>query len=112
VIPALQRYYGGRPQDWLEMPLVLLNAYAMVMPRLQAEDAMRMAEVVAVGTGNLEKGDSQRVQARWREALEGDRPASRKPPAPDFLALHGIGFKKESRTQGADKVSGSLHEIG
>ena len=101
MIPALQRYYGGSPMDWLTMPMVLLRAYAAAMPMLRAGESMQMAEVVAYGGGNLEKRDAQRVQERWREALEGEgRPT---PPTPELLASVGIGFKREYRTQGAEK---------
>jgi hypothetical protein len=94
VIPALQRFYGGAPQDWMQVPLVLLNAFAVAMPRLQAQESLLMTEVVAMGMGNLEKSDARRLQERWRELALGAsaRPG---PPSAEFLASKGIGFKRE-----------------
>jgi hypothetical protein len=92
VIPALQRFYGGSPLDWLEVPLPLVGAYALAMRGLQAQESMLMCEVVAMGSGTLEKSDARRIQDGWREAIGG---AAHKPPSPEFLASKGIAFSRE-----------------
>ena len=53
-----------------------------------------MAQVVALGMGNLEKSDGRQLQERLRELAQGvsARPG---PPSPDMLASMGIGFRRE-----------------
>jgi hypothetical protein len=48
-----------------------VNAHAEAMAGIQAEEALREAEIVAVGGGHLEKAAADRVMRRWRTALDG-----------------------------------------
>jgi len=75
------------------MPLVLLRAFAQEMPRLQARESISMANIVALGMGNMDKDDARRLQDDWR-AVTGPTAAAAA-PSPDFLASHGIGFSRE-----------------
>ena len=41
------------------------------MAGIQAEEALREAEIVAVGSGKLERATTDRIVRRWRSALDG-----------------------------------------
>jgi hypothetical protein len=48
-----------------------VNAHAEAMAGIQAEEALREAEIVAVGSGKLERATTDRIVRRWRSALDG-----------------------------------------
>jgi len=48
-----------------------VNAHAGAIEVLQAEEAMREAEIVAVGGGHLDRHATERVTRRWRVAAGG-----------------------------------------
>ncbi|MEE8466652.1 MAG: hypothetical protein V3S68_09260 [Dehalococcoidia bacterium] len=48
------------------MPMKLLWAYSKMLPRLQAEEAMQMSTIIAMGGGKLKKGQSRRIMAAWQ----------------------------------------------
>lgn len=72
-----------------------------MLPRLEAEEAMHMANQIAVGSGTLEKASHERVRAAWETAA---RPPSttrsRRPAAatPDVLVGMGIGYRVVPKT--------------
>lgn len=78
---------------WLtSIPFALIRACVTMLPRLQAEESIRATQHVAVGTGSLERGDSQRITDRWAAAAQ---PNGRRPPRqtnPATLAAIGIGY--------------------
>jgi hypothetical protein len=41
------------------------------MAGIQAEEALRKSEIVAVGSGRLERAAVDRIVRRWRSALDG-----------------------------------------
>lgn len=59
MIPRLQRFYGNI--DWLNIPSKIVNAYAAMMPILEAEEQLTMINNVGVGTGSMKKEDSERI---------------------------------------------------
>lgn len=79
------------------MPTPLLNAYAEQMPRLVAEDSLRAAERIAVGSGTLKKGVGKRIADGWQKQAGQGRPVVR-PKSPEMyeaqMAGLGIGVKK------------------
>src|SRR5512139_404025 len=49
ILARLQRFYGGEPEAWLtRVPVALIRAYARMLPRLRAAEAIHDADVVAV----------------------------------------------------------------
>lgn len=95
-IPRLQRFYGGRPQDWLEaVPAALVRAFVKMMPRIEAKERLS-----AMGTAALCHNvafDSEIDRQREVDELE-RKVAGAPPPAPvkanpDDLAGMGIGVK-------------------
>ena len=72
------------------MPMKVLMAYARMLPRLQAEEAMQMATVIAMGGGKLKKGQSRRIMAAWQRTA--NRHVKRVQTAEEVRAmLTGIG---------------------
>lgn len=50
------------------MSPALLNAYAEMMPRLEAEEAMLQRMVIASGTGNLKDGVDRRFMGQLQRS--------------------------------------------
>ena len=73
------RYYGGEPWTWLAVtPLALVRAHVAMLPRLRAEESMRLAEATAVGAGTLTREASRDIVRQWeREASDDPSPVGR-----------------------------------
>ena len=76
----------------MNIPAWLIESYLEAIPRLEARESIRAANVVAMGTGNLKKPDSQRIATQWkREANKGQGPG-RSSLSPERAAKIGLGF--------------------
>lgn len=51
------------------MPLMWLNAHIVTLGELQAEESFRMAEIISIGAGKLDKRGHAQVTRRWNAAL-------------------------------------------
>lgn len=79
------------------MPLPLLDAYAVNLPRLAAEESLTAAERIAVGTGSLRKGEGRRIAHAWQRAADQRAPVIRPKGAAEYaahMAAMGIGIRK------------------
>ncbi len=56
----------------MNMPVPWLRAMADSMEFLEAQEAFRQSEIIAMGTGSLSKTERGKVAQRWRMAM-GDR---------------------------------------
>lgn len=74
MIARLQTFYGGRPMDWLRMPLCVLRAYLKMLPRLRAERSLEGVSVALVASGNMKKGDAQDLIGEWQNAAQDGKP--------------------------------------
>ncbi len=97
MIARLQRAYGGEFEQWYERtPLVVMRRLFKIITRLHAEDALRQAEAVALGSGTMKKQAAQDLERRLRrEASFSTRP--RRPTALDlerFRTDLGISIEK------------------
>jgi len=93
VIARLQAYYGGDPMTWLRVPTGILHAYVAMLPRLKNEDRMSDAEVIAVGTGTMDKNDRKRVLREWSDAAQGDTRETTKPTAEErVMMMEAVGI--------------------
>lgn len=63
MIPRLQRFYGGDPERWLEIPVPVLAAYAEMYLRLDAEDRQARITDTGLGFGNVEETEAREVMA-------------------------------------------------
>jgi hypothetical protein len=73
---------------WFDMPLAVIRAFVAMLPRLEAEEALKTAQRVSVGTGATKNGRA--VIRGWERAARGGRSRAVK-PTPDQLADLGIG---------------------
>lgn len=79
------------------MPIPLLNAYAQKLPVLVAEDSLRAAERIAVGTGSFrDKHAGKRIAEGWQRQANQHRvvirPKSKEMYAAQMAGM-GIGVK-------------------
>jgi hypothetical protein len=44
IIPRLQKFFGGSPQDWLQLPMLWLNAFSETLPVLKAENILELGQ--------------------------------------------------------------------
>jgi len=75
-----------------------------MMPRLLAEESLRMADRVAVGTGSLKRGSAAKIINRWRR--EAQATARAKPISPDRLAVMGVGIRTVPRRRAEARADG------
>jgi len=99
------RFYGQSWREWMtETPLVAIRACVAMLPRLEATEALRGAEVAAIGGGTLAADVRTKTLNRWaREASTStsSRPAPR--PTVGRLAHLGIGMvTRPRRRPGSD----------
>ena len=69
----MQAHYGGSPKGWLHLPLAVLDAYMLMLPRLQAEAALSHVVELGVGTGAMEKHDRREAIGTWQRLARGPR---------------------------------------
>lgn len=57
---------------------VYVTVLAKMLPRLQAEESLMLAQMVAVGTANVEKKERARIWKRLVKRARGDQAVERK----------------------------------
>lgn len=53
-----------------QMPMGLIRRCRDWLPRLRAEESLRHANAVALGSGRLKRGDARDLQRRWQREAE------------------------------------------
>jgi len=89
----LQRFYGSL--DWLNIPYKLLNAYAVMLPCIRAEETAQTIQAFACGSGNLEKSAQQKIfrdLQRQAEVVK-DPLAVRKPKPVNYAVFAAMGIQ-------------------
>lgn len=92
----LQRFYGGHPAWWLfDAPIPLVNAYAIMLPRLQAEEALNTHNTTAMAMGTLPQRNAASLFASLKRQASGifQRRKRPQPPNPAGLAAMGIAVE-------------------
>jgi hypothetical protein len=94
LLPRLQRFYGGTISEWLTVPVAFVRAYAGAIPKIQAEEALLQANVVALGSGRMKKTDADRTIRDWRRiaGITKTRSARSKDEMVSILGGVGIAF--------------------
>ncbi len=70
IIPRLQRFYGGNITDWLNIPFKLLNAYATMLPIIEAGESLSNITTHAVASGSIKTDESKRIMDRLQKQAE------------------------------------------
>lgn len=96
-MPALQRFYGGDPDAWLEMPLNLLRIFSNEMQRLRARESLNMLTIVSLAFGGVEQKQADTIMRNWHNLVGDDKPKTRPRRHPDELAvdLASLGIRVE-----------------
>ena len=70
ILPRLQRFYGGNITDWLNIPFKLLNAYATMLPIIEAEESLSTITIHAVASGSIKADESKRIMNKLQKQTE------------------------------------------
>lgn len=72
--------------------MVLVNAYSMMLPRLQAEEALNASGTIGLAIGNLPRITARGLLASLKRQARGlfQRREKRQPPNPAALAAMGV----------------------
>ena len=72
LIARLQRFYGGEPLAWWDMPALRLKGFIDAMPAIIADERGALITDTAVGTGNVKKGfAAKHINQIRRDAAKG-----------------------------------------
>jgi hypothetical protein len=93
LIARLQRFYGGDPMAWLNMPGEVLRAYATNLAKIQAGEALASITYARIADAGTMKLTSARQAAQRLEKAT----APQKRPA-DPRRLRAAGIKVEHRS--------------
>ncbi|MEK7765277.1 MAG: hypothetical protein AAB368_03470 [bacterium] len=91
MVASLQRFYGGDPERWLEVPFYLVRALAEKMEAVEAGEALRAVEVAALGSGGYGKETARRLLDEMQRKASGGRGRRAQRLPPGMLANVGIG---------------------
>lgn len=69
-----------------------MSALAAMLPRLQAEETLRLSSAVSLGSGTLRKEDASSFRADLLRAAEGDRPVRLSTPEERLSAAAALGI--------------------
>lgn len=83
MIPRLQRFYGGSPERWHQMPTWLFTVYAKMRPRLEAEEQLDALAVFQVAGGR--QVDNKTYDEFRTGLIEKAKAATTKPYRPKSL---------------------------
>lgn len=77
------------------MPLALVHACQVMLPRLAAEEALEAVNRTAVGSGAAEEDDARRALGAWEKDANGPQPAASRTQLSDAaLGSMGIGRRR------------------
>lgn len=82
--------------------------YARMYGPLRAEQSLRLASAVAVGTGSAK--DGQKVHAEWaKQALTAAQKRQRADPRQMLMSLAAMGMPVQLEGRAADLFGGAVH---
>ena len=77
------------------MQTPLVQAFALMLPRLQAEESLRFITAIAVGGGHLKRQESRRVLRQLTRQVGRTESTSRITTAKDIgFALESVGLSR------------------
>ena len=65
IIPQLMRFYGGRPEDWLNLSTKDIRMFIENMEKIKARENLEMVEVLAYGFGVLDTARQRELYNEW-----------------------------------------------
>jgi hypothetical protein len=103
VFPQLQRFYGGPRDQWGALSVADLVDYLHSKRAIEAEEALRAAAAVALGSGSMKPGNARALRAMWlRQSRVGGRApvmvrGSAPPLAAMGIAVEVVGGRADDR---------------
>lgn len=64
-IPDLQRFYGGDQLRWFQMPVWVFQEYWNAIERIQAQEAFRQTQIIAIAIGTLDSITRRQILQEW-----------------------------------------------
>lgn len=84
--------------------MAVIWSYGRGLPRLEAQESIRMAERLGVGTGSIKPAAAGEIQRRWhaesglkRARKRADKQGKKPPLAVHELAAMGIGLRPRKK---------------
>lgn len=93
IIPRLQRFYGGNSNEWLTLPVSVIELYAKMLPRLRGEENTIAWQIAAIGAGMMEKDDSSALIKAWRNDATAGTKRVKLSAEQNKIMLAGMGIK-------------------
>ncbi len=90
-IPRLQRFYGGHI-DWLNIPYKIVNAYAAMIPILEAEEQLAQITAIGVGTATVEKEKRVSIMRKLNEQAAGRKEKQALNTTAKLMQLSSMGI--------------------
>lgn len=108
LIPRLQEHFGGDPRAWLQLRLWEFRMYVRMYGPLRAEQNLRLASAVAVGTGSAKNG--QQVHSEWaKQAMTAAEKRRRADPRQMLMSLAAMGLPVQLEGRAAEEFGGAVH---
>lgn len=79
--------------DWFNIPSKIVNAYAAMMPVLDAEEQLTRINNTAIGTGSMKKEDSKRIMRQLSESVNNRKQKPEVSNASKLMALSCMGIQ-------------------
>lgn len=89
MIPRLQRFYGGDPERWLEIPSWLFWVYARMEPVLFARESIHRINETSAAYGTMEEQGRREFQRNLMELSRGVKKPEQvamRPSSPEEMA--------------------------
>lgn len=80
----------------MSAPLAIVRSSLVMMPQLEAEEALQLATRLGVGTGSMSKDGIAKTIRAWRKAARVEAEPVKRPGPTDLSAI-GIGVRKVKR---------------
>lgn len=82
--------------SWLQLiPVGLVDAHRVMLPRLRAQEALRAVTATTIGSGLGDKDTRTRVMRQWARDAAGSKPQRRAKPSLEALRAMGISIVLE-----------------
>lgn len=101
VVARLQRFYGGDPLRWFEMPVFYIRSFLHAMDELDAEDSLAQIVIGSASVGMMTSDNLRDLLAKLqRLSYGGDVEEPKRDAGPATLAYMGIGVVIEEKKNG------------
>lgn len=94
LVAKLQRFYGGDPLAWADMPALRLKGFIEAMPSIDADERAAYITDTAVATGSVKQGFAKTHMRRLNKMAAQMESKQHAQPSDLQLAAVGIEVKR------------------